>query len=182
EGIAAALEQAAGAAAARGAGGAAARALESAARLTPDRDEAARRLFLAAGAAHPTGHVHAALDHLNEALALTGDPNLRVRIEQLHGRVVARSGSAVRAREILTSAAAACERDDPTFAAELLADAVLPTLRAGAPVQACAIARRAFTLAENAGGRTELSATLMLGTALVFAGEYAEGAALVDRA
>jgi len=182
EGIAAALEQSAEAARERGASGAAADALELAARLTPDHDEAARRLLLAADAAHLAGHVNAALDHLTEALGLTADPRLRVRIEHLHGRVAARSGSAAHARDILIAAAAACERDDPVVAAELLADAVLPSLRAGSPAEACAIAQRASALAEGAGGRPELLATLMLGTALVFAGDHAEGAVLVDRA
>jgi tetratricopeptide (TPR) repeat protein len=182
EQIAAALEQSAEAARERGASGAAADALELAARLTPDHDEAARRLLLAAGAAHLAGHVHAALDHLTEALALTADPRVRVRIEHLHGRVAARSGSAAHARDILVAAADAYERDDPVVAAELLADAVFPSLRAGSPAEACAIARRAAELAEGAGGRQELLATLMLGTALVFAGDYTEGAALVDQA
>jgi GMP synthase-like glutamine amidotransferase/tetratricopeptide (TPR) repeat protein len=180
--IAAELEQAAEAARDRGAYGTMAHTLELAARLTPDTDEAARRLLLAAGAAHLAGHIHAALDHLNEALGRAEDSRLRVRIKHLYGRVTARSGSAVRARDTLASAAAACESDDPVQAADLLADAVLPSLRAGAPAEACELGRRAVGLAQGAGGRPEVAATLMLGTALVFAGDYAEGAALVDHA
>ena len=180
--IAAELERAAEAARDRGAYAAMASALELAARLTPDTDEAARRLLLAAGAAHLAGHIHAALDHLNEALTQAEEPRLRIRIEHLYGRVTARSGSAARARDTLASAADACEGDDPVQAADLLADAVLPSLRAGAPAEACALGRRAAALAHGAGGRPEIAATLMLGTALVFVGEYAEGSALVDRA
>jgi DNA-binding CsgD family transcriptional regulator len=64
----------------------------------------------------------------------------------------------------------------------MLADAVLPALRAGGPAEAVRIARRATRLADGRPDRAKLSAETGLGTALIFAGEYKEGAALIDAA
>jgi hypothetical protein len=64
----------------------------------------------------------------------------------------------------MASAATSCERDDPRKAAEILADAVLPSLRAGSPADAANLARRAMRLADGAGGHVEFMATLLLGT------------------
>jgi hypothetical protein len=58
------------------------------------------------------------------------------------------------------------------IAAEMLADAVLPALRAGGPAEAVRIARRATRLLDGRAGRAKLSAEIGLGTALIFAGEY----------
>jgi GMP synthase-like glutamine amidotransferase/DNA-binding CsgD family transcriptional regulator len=165
-----------------GAFAAAARGLELAARLTPSADARAKRLLAAARAAHLAGHVNAALDHLDAALA--GAPADRVRrdAEHLRGRIVARSGSAAAARDRLLAIAARWERAEPAAAGEMLADAVLPSLRAGEPAKAVRIARRAMRLAQDGGTRAELASKVALGTALVFAGEYAEGAGLIDDA
>ncbi|MEA2419654.1 MAG: hypothetical protein QOE60_1860, partial [Thermoleophilaceae bacterium] len=182
EEVASGLERAARRADHQGAHATAARALELAARLTPDGDSGAKRLLAAARSAHLAGHVHAALDHLDAALRRAREHSLRIDIEHLRGRIAARSGSAERARDVLVATADLCERDDPEKAAEMLADAVLPALRAGAPAQACEIARRAMDLVRGRGGRAELVATVMLGTALVLTGEHREGTALVDRA
>jgi DNA-binding CsgD family transcriptional regulator len=64
----------------------------------------------------------------------------------------------------------------------MLADAVLPALRAGGPAEAVRIGRRAMRLLSNDRGHAGGGAAVALGTALMFAGEYAEGAALVDAA
>jgi DNA-binding NarL/FixJ family response regulator len=64
----------------------------------------------------------------------------------------------------------------------MLADAVLPALRAGGPADAVRLARRASRLVDGRAGRAKLSAATGLGIALIFAGEYEEGAALVDAA
>ena len=117
----------------QGAYAAAAHALEQAARLTSDPDRRAERLLRAAQCAHLAGHVHAALDHLGAALECVSAPPLRIELEHARGRIAARSGDAARARDWLTAAAARCEHDDPAKAAEILADAVLPSLRAGSP-------------------------------------------------
>src|SRR5215217_5801605 len=75
-----------------------------------------------------------------------------------------------------------CEDHDRAKAAEILADAVLPSLRAGSPADAARLAHRAMRLAKGAGDRVELAATLHLGVALVFAGDHDEGVALIERA
>ena len=166
----------------QGAYAAAAQALDQAARLTSDPDRRAERLLRAARSAHRAGHVHAALDHLGAALECVSAPPLRTELEHARGRVAARSGEAARARDWLTATARRCEHDYPAKAAEILADAILPSLRAGSPVDAVGLARRSMLLAEGAGDRVVLVSTLLLGTALLFVGDYTEGAALIDRA
>ena len=109
-------------------------------------------------------------------------PPLRIELEHARGRIAARSGEAARARDWLTATAERCEHDDPAKAAEILADAVLPSLRAGSPADAVRLARRSMRLAQGAGDRVELVSTLLLGMALLFAGDYDEGVALIDRA
>jgi DNA-binding CsgD family transcriptional regulator len=126
--------------------------------------------------------VNAALDHVNAALRSASSDRVRRDGEHLRGRIVARGGSAEVARDQLVAAAARCERDQPARAAEILADAVLPALRAGSPEEAVRIGRRAARLAKADGSRSGLSARIALGSALIFAGEYADGAALIDAA
>gem|GEM_PF-25435 len=176
------LESAAANARRYGAYAAAAQALEQAARLTSGPDARAKRLLAAARCGHRAGHVHAALDHLGAALECVTEPRLRIELEHVRGQIAARSGAAAEARDWLTRAAASCERDDPAQAAEILADAVLPSLRAGSPADAARLARRAMRLAPGAGAHVEFMATLLLGTALLFAGDHHEGVTLVERA
>jgi len=120
----------------QGAYAAAARAFERAARLTSDPDLRAGRLLRAAQCAHLAGHLHAALDHLGEALESASAMPLRIELEHARGRIAARSGEAARARAWLTATADRCEHDQPAKAAEILADAVLPALRDGSPAEA----------------------------------------------
>jgi GMP synthase-like glutamine amidotransferase/DNA-binding NarL/FixJ family response regulator len=182
ESIASDLERIAVKARDQGAFAAAARGLELAARLTPDRDARAGRLLEAARAAHLAGHVNAALDHINAALRCAITDTVRSEAEHLRGRIIARSGSAKEARDRLVAAAASSEADHPVLAAEMLADAVFPALRAGSPAEAVRIARRAERLANDGAGHAGLSAQIVLGTALIFAGELAEGGALLHAA
>ena len=160
----------------------AAHAFERAARLTSDPDGRAERLLHAARSGHLAGNVHAALDHLGAALECASAPPLRIALQHTRGRIAARSGDAARARDWLEATAARCEHDEPAKAAEILADAVLPSLRAGSPADAVRLARRSMRLAQDADDRVKLVATLLLGTALVFAGDYDEGVALIDDA
>jgi tetratricopeptide (TPR) repeat protein len=161
---------------------AAARALEHAARMTPDPDRRADRLLRAARNAQRAGHIHAALDHIRVALDCVSARPLRTELEHARGRIAARSGEAARARDWLTAAARRCEDDQPSWAAAILADAVLPSLRAGSPDDGVRLARNSLRLAQGAGGRAGLVPTLLLGMALIFAGDYKEGAALIDAA
>jgi len=112
-------------------------------------------------------HLHAALDHLGAALECVSGPPLRIELEHARGRIAARSGDAARARDRLVAAAGRCEHDEPAKAAEILADAVLPTLRDGSPAEAARLARRSMRLAQGAGEEVELSSTLLLGVALL---------------
>jgi ATP/maltotriose-dependent transcriptional regulator MalT len=126
--------------------------------------------------------VHAALDQLGAALECVSAPPLRIELEHARGRIAARSGEAARARDWLVAAAGRCDEDERATAAEILADAILPALRAGSPADAVHLARRSMRLAQGTGDRVELLATVLLGTALLFSGDYSEGAALIDRA
>jgi GMP synthase-like glutamine amidotransferase/DNA-binding CsgD family transcriptional regulator len=179
ESVAADLERIAARARGQGAFAAAARGLELAARLTPEPDARAERLLAAARAAHRAGHVNGALTHLDAALAATRVDSVRREAEHLHGRIVGRSGSAEAARDQLVAAASRWQRVEPASAAEMLADAVLPALRAGDPAVAVRIARRARQLARRGPAAARLRAAVALGIALVFAGEYADGASLI---
>ena len=182
ESIAAALDVLSVKARDLGAFAAAVRGFERAARLTPEADRRADRLLQAGRAAHAAGHVNAALDHVDAALRMTPPDPVRRDAEHLRGRIVARSGSASLARDQLVAAATRYEGDEPEVAAEMLAEAVLPALRAGGPADAVRIARRAAQLVHGRAGRAKVSAETGLGTALIFAGAYEEGAALIDAA
>jgi GMP synthase-like glutamine amidotransferase/DNA-binding NarL/FixJ family response regulator/tetratricopeptide (TPR) repeat protein len=181
EEIASGLERIAIRARERTAFAAAATCLERAARLTPARELRARRLLDASRAAHLAGHVNASLDHVDAALRHVESEQTRREAEHLRGRILARSGSAEVARDQLVATAGRCERDDPRAAAEMLAGAVLPALRAGGPSEAVRLARRAERLSGAAGG-VALATEVALGTALIFVGEYEEGVARLDAA
>ena len=180
ERIAASLEDCARRALSRHAHSAAARALELAARLSPARAKRARRLVGAAEAAALAGHIYAAVDHVEAALPELDEGGSRAAAELLLGSLLARSGSASRARDLLLDGAARCEASYRPAAARLLAAAVIPALRAGSPARACEIGQRALELAE--GGPIEAAAALMLGTALTFNGDPRNGRALLLRA
>jgi hypothetical protein len=107
--------------------------------------------------------------------------SLRTELEHARGRIAARTGDAARARDWLAATAARCEHDDRARAAEILADAVLPALRAGSPADAVRLARRSMSLARGACDRVELHSTLLLGVAMLFAGDYDEGIALIEQ-
>jgi DNA-binding CsgD family transcriptional regulator len=86
EEVAAILEETAERAASRGGHAAGARALERAARLSPDRAEAARRLYEASRAAFWAGEATHARELAEEALPLADDPLLHADlIQQLGG-------------------------------------------------------------------------------------------------
>src|SRR5262249_50480373 len=170
----------AGRALSRHAHSAAARTLELAARLSPARAKRARRLVEAAEAAALAGHIHASVDHVEAALPELDDGEARAAAELLLGNLLARSGSASRARELVLGGAARCEASYRAGAAPLLAASVIPALRAGSPARACEIGQRALKVAE--GEPVEAAAALMLGTALTFHGDPRNGHALLLRA
>jgi GMP synthase-like glutamine amidotransferase/tetratricopeptide (TPR) repeat protein len=180
ERIAASLENTASRALSRHAHSAAARTFELAARLSPARADRAKRLVGAAEAAALAGHIYAAVDHVEAALPELDEGSERAAAELLLGSLLARSGSASRARDLLLEGAARREAGDRSAAARLLAAAVIPALRAGSPARACEIGQRALELAK--GGPIEAAAALMLGTALTFKGDPRSGRTLLLRA
>jgi GMP synthase-like glutamine amidotransferase/tetratricopeptide (TPR) repeat protein len=180
EPIAASLEGAAGRALSRHAHSAAACALELAARLSPARAQRARRLVAAAEAAALAGHIYAAVDHVEAALPELDDGASRAAAELLLGTLLARSGSASRARDLLLDGAARCQASYRLAAARLLAAAVIPALRAGSPARACEIGQRALEVAQ--GSPIEAAAALMLGTAMTFNGDPRNGRTLLLQA
>jgi hypothetical protein len=180
ERIAASLENTAARALSRHAHSAAARALELSARLSPARAKRGRRLVRAAEAAALAGHIYAAVDHVEAALSELDEGSERAAAELLLGSLLARSGSASRARDLLLDGAARYEASDRPAAVRLLAAAVIPALRAGSPARACEVGQRALELAK--GGPIEAAAALMLCTALTFQGDPRNGRTLLLRA
>jgi tetratricopeptide (TPR) repeat protein/DNA-binding CsgD family transcriptional regulator len=122
------------------------------------------------------------VDHLEAALPDLEDPDERVAAERLLGRVLARSGSAGRARDVLLAAANRVDAGDRVRGGALLADAVIPALRAGTPTEAREIGCRALLLTKDMGGLPELTAALMLGTASIYTGDFSGGRDLILRA
>jgi len=82
EEVATLLEQTADRAMARGGHSAAARALERAARLSPDPEREARRLYAASRSAYWAGDSANAVSLADDALTITGDPLLRADLLQ----------------------------------------------------------------------------------------------------
>lgn len=163
--VAAQLEEAGTAASERRAHIAAVTMFERAARLTPDADHAARRLYLAARSARLAGHGERAVALLEEAAAGATDPLLGADVALLRARLAGRDAD----MEALVAEADRVESLDPVRAGDLLATAAEAAPR-GARVD---LARRAAALAggDNAPG---LHATLVLARALLDAGEQVE--------
>jgi GMP synthase-like glutamine amidotransferase/DNA-binding CsgD family transcriptional regulator len=177
EAVAARLAAVAERARARRAYASASRGFELAARLSPGTPERAERLLAAAETAELAGHAHAALDHLDAARAAA--PEAAHEIDAQRGRVLARAGDADAARAALEAAAAG---SDGARAASLLAEAVIPSLRAGDPRGAVEVGRRSLACAERLDPATAVLPRVMLGTALLLSGAYAEGRAHVQAA
>ena len=178
ESVAAELEAAAGRAGSRAGHASAGRALERAAELTPDPAKRGARLVAAADAARLAGRPAWALALLDGASADARGDGERGAVARLRGRIAARTGDARTARDLFVGEAARVEEHAPAQAAELLAEAVLPCLRAGEPAGAVALARRAAALAPDAGDGL---VPVVLATALAFAGELTEARALLER-
>ncbi len=182
ETIAAALEDTAQMARTRLGYAAAQRALERAADLSGDPAARARRLRDAASAAVHAGRPQQALTLLDLADRRGPAGGDGVDVVGLRGRVATRAGRASEAHALLVGEAARLAETDPARAARLYADAVLPALRAGRPGAALDAGSRASRLLAEAGGGPDVSVSLMHGIALLFAGDHAEGAALVAAA
>jgi ATP/maltotriose-dependent transcriptional regulator MalT len=176
------LERTATVALRRGGYAAAERAFTQSASLSETDEARARRLCEAGSAAALAGRGSVAASLLDRALRLTGDDVRRSEARRLRARIASRGGSAADAHDELVREAGRIEGSAPERAALLLAESVLPCLRAGRPLEACAVARRAHDLARSAAELPRALSTLMLGTALIFTGDVVEGAGLVREA
>jgi DNA-binding CsgD family transcriptional regulator len=182
EEAATALEQAADHARRRGGYAAAAADLERSARLTPDETTRLRRLHAAADASWRAGRSEQAASLATEALAGLGDPGLRATALRLMGTIDYFAGRADRAADALGEAVTLLQNRDPSAAVEAAADAVNALVRVRRREQALETARRARALAPEDGGATDLAATIALGYAFCFAGQYGEAEPHLRRA
>lgn len=152
EAVAQALEDAALDARQRRGHVAAALAFERAARLSSDRDDAARRDLEAARDYHLAGRVEQARTLLRSALSSTGDRVLCSEIEHQLGVIEMWFGDAATAQGLLAGAAATVEVDNPRRAAAILMHAAIAREMAGDVDGTLAIVRHAHELAEGADG------------------------------
>jgi DNA-binding CsgD family transcriptional regulator len=180
EQVAAALEEAALEARGRSGHAAASRAFERAARLTPDRQQLARRLLEAGADAHVAGDSKRAIVLLDEAIAQASDVHLRADIEHFRARVEMWTRSPAAARKMLLETADRIESVDPGKAALILVDAATTCHQEGDPQEgvlrpALRLARRAYELGSRTGGIAEAAASGLLGKTLIDLGHREEG-------
>jgi DNA-binding CsgD family transcriptional regulator/tetratricopeptide (TPR) repeat protein len=133
ERVASLLEATAAVAQRRGGSAAAAQALERAAELSPNRTEKARRLVCAATIAIPTGQADWIQDLANQALAVTSDPELRIRARRARGWALVWSNQQAAALSTLISVAEEASSQLPILGWEALAIAAAVAYQYGAP-------------------------------------------------
>jgi DNA-binding CsgD family transcriptional regulator len=139
--VAALLEQTAAGAQRRGGAVAAALALERSAELSPDREERARRLALAASAAVPTGQADWVQDLAARAIAVTADPVIRLEARRAEGWALTWSNQSAAALAALISVAEQAAAEMPALAWDALATAATVAHQSGAPADRDAVRR-----------------------------------------
>ncbi len=152
EEVAVAMEDVARASRRRGGHAAAATAFETAARLSPDEEDRARRRFEAGLDAQMAASSHWAARLLESALSEATDPLLRADIQSLLGATERFRTSPERAAELFESGASEVERHDPGRATMMLMEAALSYNAAGGIPRAVAVARKAAEAAEGSPG------------------------------
>jgi DNA-binding CsgD family transcriptional regulator len=189
EAVASALEAAAKDARRRSGPAIAWRAFEKAARLTPDPEQRARRLYEAGNDAYVAGESVLARNLLLESLQLTNNMSLRADIELSRGRIEMWTRSPAAARKILIAAADLIEATDPAKATLMLIDAATTTMQEGDAETgfggiislALSVSRRAFEVGRRVGGASEAAAGGTYAKALTGAGGRAEAHRLLLR-
>lgn len=165
-----ACEEAARAAAARGAHAAAASSYERAADLSADADVRVRRLVAAGDSALLAGRPERAAAFVSRIDPPTHGP-AGVGVEELRGRIAARSGSMAHARDILVGAADEAVATDVDRSVLMLADVVLICFFMGDAGGALQTARRLEPLlSRETGPRARVVGTMATGVARVIAG------------
>lgn len=181
EDVAVALERAAADLHLRGAPMVAARNLEMAARLSPGRDEAARRLRQAAEAVVEQGDDGVAEALLDRADATGGDRIEDVTRRRLRFRLALRAGAIGGPIAGLRALADEVAEDHPGLSAEILLDVMAPLVRTVRPVELLETAEAARERASVAGDdRVVLRAEVAAGVGKVATGD-AEGHAQLGR-
>jgi DNA-binding CsgD family transcriptional regulator len=170
EKVAAGLESAAAAASDRRGHVAAAAMFERAARLTPQNEPRARRLYLAAHSAWLAGQGERALLLLEEGASAGAHDLLRADISHLQGRIELRRSTDSVVIDRLVQEAERVEPLDATRAGAMLATAA----EASTAAARLELARRAVSLTAGQDDAPEVLATLVLARALLEAGEAAE--------
>jgi DNA-binding NarL/FixJ family response regulator len=150
-------------------------AFERAAQLSPGEEARARRLFAAAEAARLAGQNERALRLLDDALVSTADPQLRVGVQHVRGRIEFVRGRARTAYELLAGEASRILELEPDRAATMLAEAAIASLMAGDAPAALNTAAQARSAMQTSGGSAELITSLIFGTAMYRLGQTAEG-------
>ncbi len=167
-----ACEAAAHSAAARAAHEAAAGSYERAAVLSPDPRDRVRRLLAAGRSALLAGRPERAGALVEQVDPAYVDGMAAIDVEELRGRVAARTGSLRHARDVLVGAAEAAAPVDVDRAVRLLADAVLACFFLGDTSGAMTVAERLERLLpQSTGARARLVGTMATGVARVIAGE-----------
>jgi DNA-binding CsgD family transcriptional regulator len=146
EEVAAGLERVGGRAVARRAYAAGSRALDRAARLTPARETASRRLIAAGRAAGGAGMADRALALFGEAAEIADGEELRTRAQQLRGQVMLWRGQAAEALPLLAGQAALVAPRLPALAAAMYSDAANCATTTGSYLEAERLAWRAAGL------------------------------------
>jgi DNA-binding NarL/FixJ family response regulator len=165
ERVAAGLEAAAAAASDRRGHVAAAAMFERAARLTPENEPRARRLYLAAHSAWLAGQGDRALRLLDDAASAGADDLRRADVCHLQSRIELRRHADADVIERLVAEADRVEPLDPGRAGAMLATA------AEASSDGLELARRAASLTAGHDDAAGLLASLVLARALLEAGE-----------
>lgn len=180
ESIASALEDAAARSQARSGYGSAAHALVRSAALSPSTSERARRLLAAANAYQLAGRPDEGLRLLDEAIACQPPEGMRFEIEHLRAMIEIWVSAPMATYDRLLIEADRAQHENPSTAAMLLAEATIPCFMAGDVRRSLEIARRARSMANQAGTPTPLLVNVVFAEAMVLSGMAVEAAPLID--
>jgi DNA-binding CsgD family transcriptional regulator len=179
----AALELAGERAHARSAFAVASKAFEQAARLATADERRGRLFHAAASSAWLAGLAETTVALLDDAAALTADPDLILDIEHLRGHAVMRLGPVMDGHAILVKAAEHAVDRDLDRAVVILAEAVNAAFYAGdALTMARTSERMAAIQPSEPGGEPAFFAAIARGMALVITGEGEPGVGLIRKA